>query len=113
MDEIKKADFAQFQDENEHGKQEKPPVTPEKIDKILDVELEATVVLGRSRISIENALYIDNGSLIELDKTAGEPVELLINGKLFARGEVVVIDNKYGIRITEMVDNTSISTVKK
>ena len=73
------------------------------LDLIMDVPLNATVELGRSRMTIREVLALGPGSLVELDKLAGEPADLLINGKLLARGEIVVIDENFGIRITEIL----------
>ncbi|SLK15374.1 Putative Flagellar motor switch protein FliN [Clostridium chauvoei JF4335] len=76
------------------------------IDLILDVPLNISVVLGRTKKSIKDILNLSTGSLIELDKLAEEPVEILINGKQIALGEVVVIDESFGVRITSIVNNT-------
>lgn len=73
------------------------------IDLILDVPLEVSVVLGRTKKSIKDILNLSTGSLIELDKLAEEPVEVLINGKKIAYGEVVVVDENFGVRITNIV----------
>ncbi|GFZ30992.1 flagellar motor switch phosphatase FliY [Clostridium zeae] len=75
------------------------------IDLILDVPLEISVVLGRTKKSIKDILSLSNGSLIELDKVADEPVEILVNGKRVAFGEVVVVDENFGVRITSIVSN--------
>ena len=72
------------------------------IDLIMDVPLQVTVVLGKSKKSIKEILDLNMGSVIVLDRLAGEAVDVLVNGKLFARGEVVVIDDNYGVRITEI-----------
>lgn len=76
---------------------------PSSLDLILDVPLKVTVELGRTRMQIREVLDLANGSVVELDKLAGEPVDLLVNGKLIARGEVVVIDENFGIRVTDIV----------
>lgn len=73
------------------------------LDLILDVPLKVTVELGRTRMQIRDVLELGKGSVVELDKLAGEPVDLLVNGKLIARGEVVVIDENFGIRVTDIV----------
>jgi flagellar motor switch protein FliN len=73
------------------------------IDLLLDVGLQVTVELGRARMKIGEILALRNGSVIELDRLAGEPADILINGTLIARGEVVVIDEKFGVRIIEVV----------
>jgi flagellar motor switch protein FliN/FliY len=73
------------------------------LDLILDVGLEATVELGRSSLIIREILALGPGSVVELDKLAGEPADLLINGRPLARGEVVVIDDHFGLRVTEIM----------
>ncbi len=80
-----------------------PP--PENIDLILDVPLDISVVLGRTKKSIKDILALGTGSLIELEKLAEEPVEILVNGKKIAFGEVVVVDENFGVRITSIVSN--------
>ena len=76
---------------------------PRNIDMILDVPMQVTVELGRTRKLIRDILELNKGSIIELDKLAGEPVDILVNGKLVARGEVVVIDENFGVRVTDIV----------
>lgn len=78
---------------------------PKNIDLIMDVPLEISVVLGRTKKSIKEILNLGTGSLIELDKLAEEPVEILVNGKKVAYGEVVVIDENFGVRITGIVSS--------
>ena len=75
----------------------------ENIDLIMDVPLEVTVELGRTSRSIKEILEFTPGTIIELDKIAGEPIDVLVNGKYVAKGEVVVIEESFGIRITEIV----------
>lgn len=70
---------------------------------ILDIPLEVSVELGRSRILISELLQLGQGSVIELSKLAGEPLEILVNQKLVARGEVVVINEKFGVRLTDII----------
>ncbi len=77
----------------------------QNIDLILDVPLEVSVVLGRSKLNIKDVLELGSGSLIELDKLTEEPVEILINGKKVAYGEVVVVDENFGVRITSIISN--------
>ena len=77
--------------------------SPKNIDLIMDVPLQVTVVLGRSKKSIKEILDLNMGSVIELDRIAGEKVDVLVNNILFARGEVVVIDENYGVRITDLI----------
>ncbi|MCC6174144.1 MAG: flagellar motor switch protein FliN [Chloroflexi bacterium] len=73
------------------------------IDLLLDVSLQVSVELGRARMKISEILALRNGSVIELDRLAGEPADILVNGTLIARGEVVVVDEKFGVRIIEVV----------
>ena len=73
---------------------------------ILDIPLDVTVELGRVRMLIKDVLELSSGSIIELDRVAGEPVDLLVNGRLVAKGEVVVIEDNFGIRITEIMSPT-------
>jgi flagellar motor switch protein FliN/FliY len=80
-------------------------VTHKNIDLILDVPLDISVVLGRTKKSIKEILSLGTGSLIELQKLAEEPVEILVNGKKIAYGEVVVVDENFGVRITNIVSN--------
>ena len=82
-----------------------PPTTERAhgIEMLMDVALEVSVELGRSHMSIGEILGLRTGSVIELDKLAGEPVDVSVNGTLVARGEVVVVDEKFGVRITEVV----------
>jgi flagellar motor switch protein FliN/FliY len=74
---------------------------------LLDIELEVSVELGRARMRIRDVLSLGEGSIIELDKVVGEPVEIYANNKLIARGEVVVIDEDFGVRVTEIVRRQS------
>ncbi len=80
----------------------KDPV--ENIDKILDIPVLATVHLGQTHLQISDLLKLGTGSVVELDKRAGEPVELYINEKLIAYGEVVVVNETFGLRVTSIVD---------
>lgn len=76
---------------------------PKSIDLLLDVRLQLTVELGRRDLTIKEALSLGPGSVVELDRIAGEPVDMFVNNKLIARGEVVVIDDNFGVRVTEVV----------
>lgn len=79
---------------------------PANIDLIVDIPVRVTVELGRTRKTIGEVLALGPGSVVELSKMAGEPVDVLVNGKLIARGEVVVIDESFGIRVTEVVSRS-------
>jgi flagellar motor switch protein FliN/FliY len=83
---------------------ESKPTGPSKeLDFILDIPLEVTVEMGRTRMLINDLLQLGQGSVIELNRLAGEPLDVLVNNKLVARGEVVVVGEKFGIRITDIV----------
>ena len=86
--------------------EEATPVPSDKttsLDLILDIPLTVTVELGRSKMLINDLLQLGQGSVIELTKLAGEPLEVLVNQKLVARGEVVVVNEKFGVRLTDIV----------
>jgi len=70
---------------------------------LLDVPVNVTVELGSCKLPMGEVLQLATGSVVQLEKTAEEPVELFVNGKLLARGEVIVVDNRFGIKITELV----------
>ena len=73
------------------------------IDMIMDVPVQLTVELGRTRLTIKNLLQLGQGSVVELDGLAGEPMDIYVNGYLIAQGEVVVVEEKYGIRLTDII----------
>lgn len=73
------------------------------IDFILDIPVQLTVELGRTKIAIKNLLQLAQGSVVELDGLAGEPMDVLVNGCLIAQGEVVVVNDKFGIRLTDII----------
>jgi len=75
------------------------------IELLFDVPVELTAEIGRTAMTVKEVLGLGPGSLVELNRLAGEPAELLINGKLVARGEVVVVDENFGIRITEIIES--------
>ena len=93
--EAQRAEFEELSDQSSenHG----------SMDLLLDIELLLTVELGRTTLTLRDVLELTPGSVVELQKMAGEPVSVFVNKKLIARGEVVVIDEKFGIRITEIV----------
>lgn len=76
---------------------------PQNIDFLLDVTLSIAVELGRTKMTIKDVLALGPGSVIELDKAAGEPVDMRVNDRLMAKGEVVVIDDRFGVRVTAIV----------
>lgn len=77
--------------------------THNDIDFILDIPVQLTVELGRTKIAIRNLLQLAQGSVVELDGLAGEPMDVLVNGCLIAQGEVVVVNDKFGIRLTDVI----------
>jgi flagellar motor switch protein FliN len=77
------------------------------IDRLMDVPLRVSVELGRTRMSLRQALDLQPGSVVELDRLAGDPVDIYVNDKLFAHGEVVVVADKFAVRITEIISPTS------
>jgi flagellar motor switch protein FliN/FliY len=83
-----------------------PAVTSDgeiKMDAILDVPVTISMEIGRTHINIRNLLQLNQGSVVELDRLAGEPMDVLVNGTLIAKGEVVVVNEKFGIRLTDIV----------
>ncbi len=74
-----------------------------ELDMILDIPVQITVELGRTKITIKNLLQLAHGSVVELDAMAGEPMDVLVNGTLIAQGEVVVVNEKFGIRLTDII----------
>jgi flagellar motor switch protein FliN/FliY len=79
------------------------PGDPANLDMLMDVSLQVAVELGRTRMTVRQLLDLQNGSVIELDRMAGDVVDVYINDRLLARGEVVVVDDKFGVRITELI----------
>ncbi len=100
---LKAVKYQSFSNETAAQRTAEKNESKKNIDLIMDVPLQVTVVLGKSKKSIQEILNLNMGSIIVLDRIAGEMVDVLVNGKLFARGEVVVIDDNYGVRITEIV----------
>lgn len=94
------ASAAVFKDFSNKGPR---PDTPNDIDFILDIPVQLTVELGRTKIAIKNLLQLAQGSVVELDGLAGEPMDVLVNGCLIAQGEVVVVNDKFGIRLTDII----------
>lgn len=80
--------------------------TPHDIDFILDIPVQLTVELGRTKIAIKDLLQLVQGSVVELNGMAGEPMDVLINGTIVAQGEVVVVNEKFGIRVTDIITPT-------
>lgn len=103
---VKKAPLKDLQDEH------RPPPSEEvNLDVILDVPVTISLEIGRTKISIRNLLQLNQGSVVELDRLAGEPLDVMVNGTLIAHGEVVVVNEKYGIRLTDVI--SPVERVKK
>ncbi|WP_198264027.1 flagellar motor switch protein FliN [sulfur-oxidizing endosymbiont of Gigantopelta aegis] len=81
------------------------------LDVILDVPVDISMEIGRTKLSIRNLLKLNQGSVIELDRLAGEPMDVLVNGTLIAHGEVVVVNDKFGIRLTDVI--SPVERIKK
>lgn len=79
------------------------PAAANNLDLILDIPVALTVELGRTKLAIRNLLQLAQGSVVELDGLAGEPMDVLVNGTLIAQGEVVVVNDKFGIRLTDII----------
>lgn len=105
---VKKADLSninveQLADDVKAGDGALNKLRVQNLDFILDIPLKVTVELGRTQVMIKDLLQLGQGSVLELDKLAGEPLEILVNGKLVAKGEVVVVNEKFGIRLTDII----------
>jgi flagellar motor switch protein FliN/FliY len=96
-------EIAGFADQVKAGDDALNKLKVQNLDFILDIPLKVTVELGRTSVVIKDLLQLGQGSVLELDKLAGEPLEILVNGKLVAKGEVVVVNEKFGIRLTDII----------
>lgn len=103
---VQVAELDELQDNAEITTEEK-----RKLDTILDIPVTISMEVGRSNISIRNLLQLNQGSVVELDRVAGEPLDVLVNGTLIAHGEVVVVNDKFGIRLTDVI--SQIERIKK
>ena len=105
-DDVQVADFEELSDTSDGTE-----FDSNKLDTILDIPVNISMEVGRSSISIRNLLQLNQGSVIELDRVAGEPLDVLVNGTLIAHGEVVVVNDKFGIRLTDVI--SQIERIKK
>ncbi|KXI24150.1 flagellar motor switch protein FliN [Photobacterium sanguinicancri] len=88
---------------------ESTPITEDerrKLDSIMDIPVTISMEVGRTQISIRNLLQLNQGSVVELDRIAGESLDVMVNGTLIAHGEVVVVNDKFGIRLTDVISQT-------
>ncbi len=93
-----KADFQNLEDESSGDS-----LADSSLDMILDIPVTVAVEIGRSKVTINNLLKLNQGSVVELDRLAGEPMDVNVNGTLIAHGEVVVVNEKFGIRLTDII----------
>ena len=100
---MNKANVERMADEIKAGDDSLNKLKVQNLDFILDIPLKVSVELGRTQIIVKDLLQLGQGSVLELDKLAGEPLEILVNGKLVAKGEVVVVNEKFGIRLTDII----------
>ena len=101
-DGVKRAELEELQDES-------VPLNPnerKRLDSILDIPVTISMEVGRSQISIRNLLQLNQGSVVELERIAGEPLDVMVNGTLIAHGEVVVVNDKFGIRLADVISQT-------
>lgn len=104
---VEMASFDRF-DNQPHGAGSEmgEPGNEIQMDIILDIPVTMSMEIGRTQVSIRNLLQLNEGSVVELDRLAGEPMDVLVNGTLIAHGEVVVVNDKFGIRLTDVVSPT-------
>jgi len=95
---LESAQFQELQEDASTG-----DIGDTNLDAILDVPVTISMEIGRTRINIRNLLQLNQGSVVELDRLAGEPMDVLVNGTLIAQGEVVVVNEKFGIRLTDVI----------
>jgi len=100
---VERMNVAELSDSIQAGDDGLNKLKVQNLDFILDIPLKVTVELGRTQVVIKDLLQLGQGSVLELDKLAGEPLEILVNGKLVAKGEVVVVNEKFGIRLTDII----------
>ena len=96
-------EFEQTDTELMHNDVSQSPIEDSCLDVILDIPVNLSLEVGKTKISIRDLLKLNQGSVVELDRLAGEPLDVLVNGTLIAHGEVVVTNDKYGIRLTDVI----------
>ncbi len=105
------APMEQFEGDTSSSKAPLSVEERKKLDSILDIPVTITMEVGHAKISIRNLLQLNQGSVIELERLAGEPLDVLVNGTLIAHGEVVVVNDKFGIRLTDVI--SQVERIKK
>ena len=103
VDDFEAAAFQEFNSQAEDKKSSSALGDEVNLDVILDVPVTISMEIGRTQINIRNLLQLNQGSVVELERFAGEPLDVLVNGTLIAHGEVVVINDKFGIRLTDVI----------
>ncbi|MDN3610661.1 flagellar motor switch protein FliN [Vibrio ostreicida] len=109
VDEVMSAQLDELEDTSPPGSPSGSPISEDerrKLDTILDIPVTISMEVGRSQISIRNLLQLNQGSVVELERLAGESLDVLVNGTLIAHGEVVVVNDKFGIRLTDVISQT-------
>ena len=96
--------FPHIEAGGEYGARHAVPLESDGLSLLMDIPLEITVELGRVRMLVKDVVELGTGSIVEIDKAAGEPVDVMVNGRLVARGEVVVIEDNFGVRLTEILN---------
>lgn len=102
-EDVQKADFDELVDE---GQASNPDLDNPELEVILDIPVRISMEVGATNIPIRNLLQLNQGSVVELDRLAGEPLDVLVNGTLIAHGEVVMVNDKFGIRLTDVVNQS-------
>ncbi len=102
-DNFEAAEFQEFNNQFDDKKPAQNSSDEVNLDVILDVPVTISMEIGRTQINIRNLLQLNQGSVVELERFAGEPLDVLVNGTLIAHGEVVVINDKFGIRLTDVI----------
>ena len=97
-DEVKNLEMQEIEDPGKQGQE-----ASKDINFILDIPLEVTVVIGRTKILVQELLQLGQGSVVALEKLAGEPMEVYVNERLIGRGEVVVVNERFGVRLTDII----------
>lgn len=100
---VEKINVKKLADEVHAGDDALNKLRVQNLDFVLDIPLKVTVELGRTNVLIKELLMLGQGSILELDKSAGDALDIFVNGKLIAKGEVVVVNEKFGIRITDII----------
>ncbi len=104
---VKQAQFDTFSQDKQAQAQDQNQVKDDmSLDVVLDIPVTLSIEIGRARVPIRNLLQLNQGSVVELDRLAGEPLDVFVNGTLIAHGEVVVVNEKFGIRLTDVISPT-------